>query len=65
MATLLSSRKAPRRPAPGSPRFTRWLDQVGAPLLLAAVIAVLALAGYNLHGAGGGPTMEISRTLAE
>ena len=65
MVTIFSSCKAPRRPAPGFPRFARWLDQVGAPLLLAAVIAVIALAGYNLHGAGDGPTMEISRTLAE
>jgi hypothetical protein len=65
MATILSSRKASRRPVPGSPRFARWLDQVGAPLLLAAVIAVIALAGYSLHGSGDGPAMEISRTLAE
>jgi hypothetical protein len=65
MATIFASRKAPRRPAPGAPRLARWLDQVGAPLLLAAVIAVMALAGYNLHGSGDAPAMEISRTLAE
>jgi len=65
MATIFSSRKAPRRPAPGSPRLARWLDHVGAPLLLAAVIAVMALAGYRLHGSGDVPAVEISRTLAE
>ncbi len=65
MATVFSSRKAPKGPAPGSPRLARWLDQVGAPLLLAAVIAVMALAGYNLHGSGDAPALEISRTLAE
>jgi hypothetical protein len=65
MATIFSSRKALRRPAPGSSRLARWLDQVGAPLLLAAVIAVMALAGYHLRGPGDAPAMEISRALAE
>jgi hypothetical protein len=48
MVTKLSCRNAPRLPAPDSLRGVRWLDAAGAPLLLAAVVAVVTLAAAEL-----------------
>lgn len=48
MATRLSYRNAPRLPAPDPLPGVRWLDEAGAPLLLAAVAAVVMLAATEL-----------------
>ena len=47
MATILSSRPDPRRPRRGLPRFAHWLDEAGLLALLVAVVALVAVAGYE------------------
>jgi len=65
MATNLLSANPARRRTPGSTRLARWLDTVGAPLLLAAVVVVMALAGYESAAGHGVPEATLARNIAE
>jgi len=62
MATRFSSCDAARRRTPDPFPAVRWLDEKGAPLLLAAIVAVVTLAAAELAPArsADGPS---ARTL--
>ena len=61
MATIFASPDVSRRSAPDFLAGTRWLDEKGAPLLLAAVVAVVTLAAAELAPAGApdGPAARV------
>ncbi len=63
MAAILSSGTV-RRARPAFGRLVRWLDEVGAPLLLAAIIAVMVAAAYEMYALDGAPEITVSRNLA-
>lgn len=62
MATVFASPNVSRRSAPDFIPGVRWLDEKGAPLLLAAVVAVVTLAAAEL-APGRSPDGPAVRTL--
>ena len=64
MATLVSFHRPARRCEPGSD-WVRRLDALGPVLLLAAVLAVLAAAGYGSRTAAAGTPLSLAQLHAE
>ena len=64
MATIVSSRQPARHCAPGS-AFIRRLDALGPVLLLAAVLAVLAAAGYESRAGTAPMPLSLAQMHAE
>jgi len=62
MATIFASQNLSRRSAPDFLPGARWLDEKGAPLVLAAVVAVVMLAAADLTPARG-PDAPAARHL--
>jgi hypothetical protein len=52
MATILSSRAFRRRALRELPRLARWLDEAGIVALIVAVVALVAVAGYEARATG-------------
>ena len=65
MTIDFSCRKPSRSPARGSSAFARWLDEGGAPLLLAAVVAVMAFAAVEGAYAAHAPVATARFGVAE
>ena len=54
MATIVSSRAARRRPLRELHRLAHWLDEAGIVALLVAVVALVAVAGYEARTSDAG-----------
>jgi len=64
MATIVSFHMPARRCAPGSDWIHR-LDALGPVLLLAAVLAVLAAAGYEARAGAAAAPLSLAQLRAE
>jgi hypothetical protein len=55
MATILSSRTIRRRASQGLARLAHWLDEAGLVALLVAMVALVAVAGYEARATNALP----------